>query len=287
MAMTAQSMLWIYLGEWGKAVLTLSIAECGQQSPKLVANAWGPQGFSPHPNNTHRAGSVWVFAMCAAATPPSLQKASSERCIYYHCNPFICSSFRRFLWNPDTKTGNILCLKCTNFNDKHMERTEARVTPRLQHCRQECREEISHIPPFAYLPPVHLFLCKSSSLWVTWGWNRNLKKARVLQAVAVCLPFQRRKAGTAANRPNPSVAPRSAGPDLCVKGYVHRHTVLLSCTHTVLPLPPQRSLQHKKFPHKCFLSLSQVAAPSPQGDCTTADYLLTKGSHLCGHTGGI
>lgn len=140
-------MLWIYLGGGGEALLTLSIAECGQQSPKQVPNTRGPLGFSPQPNNIHRAGSVWVFATSAAATPPSLQKASSERWTHYHCNnPFIWNSFGKFLQNSDTKTGNLLCLKCASFNDKQLERTEAKVTPRLkancklQHCRQEFRK---------------------------------------------------------------------------------------------------------------------------------------------------
>lgn len=125
-------MLWIDLGEGRKAVLTFSIAECGQQSPRQVLKARGPLGFSPQPNNIHRAGSVWVFAVCAVATPLSLQKASSERCTHYHCNPLIWRSSGKFLQNSDTKTGNLLCLKCTIFNDKHMERTEAKVTPRLK-----------------------------------------------------------------------------------------------------------------------------------------------------------
>lgn len=137
-------MLWIYLGEGGKAVLTLSIAECGQQSLKQVPNTQDPLGFSPQLNNIHRAGSVWVFAICAAATPPSLQKASSERCTHYHCNPFIWSFFGKFLPNSDTKTGNLLCLKCTSFNDKHIEKTEAKATPRLKANCSTAGREVTH-----------------------------------------------------------------------------------------------------------------------------------------------
>lgn len=124
-------MLWIDLGEGGKAVLTLSTAECGQQSPKQVLKAQGPLGFSPNPVISTELA-VSGYLPCAAATPPSLQKATSERCTHYHCNPFIWRSSGKFLQNSDTTPGNLLCLKCTNFNDKHMERTEAKVTPRLK-----------------------------------------------------------------------------------------------------------------------------------------------------------
>lgn len=68
------------------------------------------------------------------------------------------------------------------------------------------------------------------------------------------------------------------------KGYVHRHTVLLECTHTSPTLAPPQIPASQKFPRKCVFSPSYVAAPSPQGDslcCTTTDYLLTKESQQC------
>lgn len=105
------------------------------RAPDRFLMPGAPLGFSPQPNNTHRAGSVWVFATCAAATPPSLQKASSERCTHYHCDPFvwITETFGKLLWNSDSKKRKSFVPEVyKSFNDKHMARTEAKVTPRLK-----------------------------------------------------------------------------------------------------------------------------------------------------------
>lgn len=59
-----------------------------------------------------------------------------------------------------------------------------RQTAKCSTAGRNAEKDLTH-PPFAYLPPVHLFPCKSSCLWATWEWNRNLKRAPVLQAVSV------------------------------------------------------------------------------------------------------
>lgn len=134
-----------------------SIAECGQQSPKQVPNAHGPLGFSPQPNNIAITELLAVSGYLPCVLLPLLLhcRKQAQRDVLIitviHLSGALLGSFFRSM----TLNQEMFCAWSVRASMiKHMEKTEANVTPRLKtNCKLQAgmQKETSHIPPLCLL----------------------------------------------------------------------------------------------------------------------------------------
>lgn len=183
-------------------------------------------------------------------------------------NPFIWSSFGKFLQNSDTKPGNLLCLECTSFHDKHVERTEAKVTPRLktncrvQHCRQECRKRPHTSPPLPTYLQCIFFRVNLPACEQPENETETLKEHQFSRQWVFCLPFRRRKSWACTKQAQPICSSTVCwSTPLCLKVtctdtqclHSHQSSPASSRDPCITKIPSQESFL--PLPCSCCLSL--------------------------------